>query len=250
MIDVFYPYFQREAKWDELRYSLRSLEKHFKEPFRIFLVGDIPDWCTNVIHIPHTRSEGMKENTTYDAISKMLRYMNDPQSGGEFIRMYDDTYMISDVTIEKLQEVKAMCYLNDLPPQLTGTWAEQLRRTLQAVIEKGYPGINTESHFPEYFIKKLMLEIIDHYKALENRYLVSTLYHNTCFSWSIFHFFKKDYGIQFYGGDDGVWKCSNEGDLKEKCADKLYLNHNNAGLNDNLKQFLMNRFPDKSIFEK
>jgi len=44
MIKVFYPYRAAGSTWDELRYSFRSLEKHLKTDFEIYLVGDCPDW--------------------------------------------------------------------------------------------------------------------------------------------------------------------------------------------------------------
>jgi hypothetical protein len=249
MIDVFYPYFEREAKWNELIYSVRSLEKHFKEEFRVFIVGDLPKNITGVTHIPHKRSEGMKENCTFDAITKLLLYLNHPDAGLHFIRMYDDICLINDVSGKEIARIKAISFHNEIPAHVRGTWSEQLKRTIAAVRAKGYPGINTESHFPEAFIGPYMKEIIQDYSALENRLLTSTLYYNTWCLPESFHFFKKDYGIQFYGGTDGEFKSSNEGDLEQKCKGKLYLNYNNAGLNDNLKKFLMKRFPKKSRFE-
>ena len=43
------------SKWqdNELRYSLRSLEKFCGNLGRVFIVGHKPDWVTGVIHIPH-----------------------------------------------------------------------------------------------------------------------------------------------------------------------------------------------------
>lgn len=36
----------------ELRYCLRSVEKHLKNVGNIFIVGEKPEWLTNVVHIP------------------------------------------------------------------------------------------------------------------------------------------------------------------------------------------------------
>jgi len=40
------------SRWEELRYSLRSLEKHFKEDFLVYLVGDCPDWLKVSCRMP------------------------------------------------------------------------------------------------------------------------------------------------------------------------------------------------------
>jgi hypothetical protein len=76
MVDVYYPYVESEAKWQELKYSLRSIEKHFPFDFKVWLVGDLPEWITGVNYIPHKRCVGMQENTTYDAIAKFLSFCN------------------------------------------------------------------------------------------------------------------------------------------------------------------------------
>lgn len=130
MIDVYYPYYQREAKWEELRFSLRSLEKHLKEDFRVWIVGDIPPWINtdHVQHLEHFRCEGMKENTTYDAISKLLLFIKHPDTGLNFIRMYDDIYLIADVTAEDIGIFKAMYDHTRMDKAPQGVWWDQLRR--------------------------------------------------------------------------------------------------------------------------
>jgi hypothetical protein len=251
MIDVYYPYFLREASWDELRYSLRSLQKNLKEEFRVFIVGDLPEYIDpkKVTFIPHTRCEGMSENTVFDAISKILIYLNHPDAGRKFIRMYDDIYLLDKVNLKEIGKFKAM-YDSDYLPERTGTWWLQLYRTIRIVKWKGYHGWNTETHFPELFEREKMLWIISVYDALEKRLLTSTLYYNVFFVNSkpvLYHDCK---GIQFFNNEDNEFYTSSTGDLKKKCKGKLYLNHNDAGLNDNLKAFLMNSFPKKSRFEK
>jgi hypothetical protein len=250
MIDVYYPYFEREVAWEELRYSLRSLEKNLKEKFKVFIVGDLPSWMNpeTVIYIPHSRCEGMKENTTYDAISKLQLYLNHPDAGRSFIRLYDDIYLISKINLYEIGKFKAMFDGSEAPPR-TGTWWEQLYRTIRVVKMKGYYGWNTETHFPELFEREKMSWIIKAYDALEKRLLTSTLYFNTFFFNQKPMMFEDCHGIQFYNNENNRFYTSSDGDLEKKCKGKIYLNHNNAGLNDNLKQFLMNRFPDKSKFE-
>jgi hypothetical protein len=249
MIDVYYPYFQKEAKWEELRYSLRSVERHLKEEFRIWIVGDLPAWIRNINHIAHTRCEGMQENTVFDSITKLLLFCDHPDTGSDFVRMYDDIYLISDVSLDEIRKVKALHEYKDLGFE-GGTWHDQLHRTLNILVEKGYPAWNTETHFPEVFNKYKMKWIIEAYNALDRRLLTSSLYFNTFFPEVQPLIFKKDYGIQFYENRDNEFYSSSEGNLEEKCKGKLYLNHNNSGLNENLKKFMMKRFSKKSMFEK
>ena len=250
MVDVYYPYYLQASVWNELKYSLRSLESFLLEDFRVWIVGDLPDWIRDVEHIPHTRCEGMNQNTTFDAITKLLLFCNHPDTLDEFIRMYDDIYLISPVDRHEIGKVKAMYDWQGINHHNYDIWYQQLIRTMKAVIHRGFHGWNTESHFPELFDKVYMRNIIHSYKALENRFLTSTLYFNTVFPDVKPEIFRKDYGIQFFFGRDTDYYTSNQGDLFEKCMHKKYLVHNNGGLNDNLKHFLETMFPSKSRFEK
>jgi len=249
MVDVYYPYVEKEAKWDELKYSLRSIEKHFQFDFRVWITGDLPKWITGVNHIPHKRCVGMQENTTYDAITKLLAYCNHPHSGEEFIRMYDDIYVLKKVSLNEIRQIKVVQSWEEIDHSNYETWYRQLIRTLVAVRRKGYTGFSTESHFPEFFETQKMASIIRLYDALENRLLTSSLYYNTlCDDQSKVS--AEDVGIRFYFNRDSKYYHSSEGNLKVKCKEKRYLNHNDSGLTYNLKRFLMESFPDKSRFEK
>lgn len=257
MIDVYYPFFQREAIWEELRYSVRSVCLHLKEPFRLVIIGDKPAWLNdnpNCLFIYHQRSEGMKENATFDAITKLTIFLQLQSRSEDFIRMYDDTYLLNDVSIQELKVPKALYEASKLPDR-TGTWWEQLRKTLAAVnklnVEKQIysPIWNYETHFPDCFSAEKMLKVIEDYGALKNRLLTGTLYFNT-WSKELPLLFRKDWAIQFYNNEDNQFYSSSTGNLDEKCQDKYFLNHNNAGLNDNLKRFLMKRFHKKCMFEK
>jgi len=249
MIDIYYPYHHQASVWNELRYSLRSLEANLLEEFRVWIVGDRPDWITGIHFIPQRRCEGMKENQTFDSITKLMLFCEHPLTNPFFIRMYDDMYLLESVTVQEIGKFKAMYDWQGVNHHNYDTWYQQLIRTMTAVMRKGYHGWNTETHFPELFNKELMLSIIGEYNALENRYLTSTLYHNTLFPDVQPEIFRKDFGIQFFNNQDSQFYTSSEGDLKFECAGKKYLAHNNGGLNDNLKAFLEQKFPTKSRFE-
>jgi len=256
MIDVYYPFFLREAIWEELRYSVRSVCKHLKESFRLVIVGDRPSWLDDhhrCLFLSHHRSEGMPENTTFDAITKLLLYLNGNRSE-EFIRIYDDVCLLSDITRKDIDTPRALFSMSEMPNR-GGIWWEQLRRTLEVVAEKrrremsNFPVWNHETHFPECFNADIMLRVIDDFHALKNRLLTSSLYWNTFFPSQNPVMFKKDWAIQFYNNQDAKYYTSSEGDLKKKCSGKHFLNYNNTGLNENLKRFLMQRFPEKCMYE-
>jgi len=250
MIDVFYPYYEKASSWQELRYSLRSLEMFLHADFRVWIVGDLPQWICNVNHIAHQRREDIMENCTFDAVSKMLLFCKHPETTEKFIRMYDDIYLIGPVDEAYVSQVKAMYDRNGVNQCNYSVWYQQLIRTMDAVIRKGYPGMNCETHFPEVFEKNWMLTVIGMYNALENRLLTSTLYYNTIYPDVFPLMFDRDHGdgVQFFGKDSEFYHSSS-GDLNETCKGRKYLVHNDEGLNDNLKAFLQSMFTHKSKFE-
>jgi hypothetical protein len=151
--------------------------------------------------------------------------------------MYDDIYILKDVDLLTIGQFKAMYPFREVPKR-DGTWWNQLRNTLDLLVSKGYKGWNTETHLPELFNKEKLQWVITAYGALEKRLLTSSLYFNTFFPNAEPLLFSKDFAIQFYDNVDGRFYTSSEGDLGVKCQGKTFLNHNNAGLNDNLKNFL------------
>ena len=250
MVDIYYPYFEREATWQELRYSLRSIEKYFKFDFRVVLVGDMPEWLnsSDVLYIPHERVEGICDNTLYDAITKQLIFCDHPDTSMYFIRMYDDIYILNDVDILEVGRFKAMYHSTEFPDR-NGVWWHQLYHTREVLEQKGYTVWNTETHLPELFNKEKLRWVIDAYSALEKRLLLSTLYFNTFFPYSIPLRFSKDFAIQFYDDIDNDFYTSSRGDIPAKCKGKTYLNHNNAGLTPAVQNFLTHKFPTKSRYE-
>ncbi len=250
MIDVYYPYYHKESKWNELRYSLRSIDKHLKENYRVVIVGDLPDWIQNVTHLPHTRNHTVIETCTYDAVSKLTLYLNSlGKNLVKFIRMYDDIYLLKDVTVKDIAIYRAMYDINGFPADGKSIWFDQLRRTMEILKREGFTTWNTETHLPEVFTSGGMDFIINRFNALENRLLTGTLYYNYFYKNFTPVIEKRFQGAKFYG-DNREWNYPPEADPKECCKDKLYLNHNNAGLTDKLMAFIEKKFPDKSRFEK
>jgi hypothetical protein len=70
-IDVVYT-LGTESSWqdNELRYSLRSLERNFPDLGRVWIVGHKPAWLTGVVHIP--MADVHKQNKDANLIDKIL----------------------------------------------------------------------------------------------------------------------------------------------------------------------------------
>lgn len=276
----------KASKWDELKYSLRSLEKNFKQDFEVWIVGDLPEWvkeswkclefevpkvekissvqskCSvagcGLIHIPYQRNESKSSlwNTTrmmqvfIEKSSECLKF-GVPKVENEdlFVRMYDDVYLLESITSQDLMVNRIVRTEEEVLKITSGSsiWRKQVFSTYAELKEREYPGYMTESHCPELFSAKKMKLILQTFGLPGNDLLTSTLYHNI-FPYENLIIDKKLERALFYNEENDYSYTSVNVDLK--CRGKRFLNHNDAGLNDELKRFIEEKFPEKSRWEK
>lgn len=81
------------SRWNnnEIRYSLRSLEKYIQVPFDVTIVGLKPSWLTNVQHIPFVEMPG--DNALVNQAKKLWVAMH--YVPNQFIWMNDDFYVLA-----------------------------------------------------------------------------------------------------------------------------------------------------------
>lgn len=255
MMHVFLPYVHSAAKWEELRYALRSWDANADFKYQIVIVGDLPEWCQNVIHIPHTPSyDGKEGEILRDAIIKMRLFLGWARMRNvrQFIRTYDDIFLLQRTKLEDIAIPKAMYDMTTMNPLRNNTWRKQLWNTYLAVRGNNCHGWNMETHTPESFTVDFMSNVMDRYQLPPNQFLTSTLYYNQLFSNSSFKpivLSKSDkYKAGFYGMDD-KYSFGPKENIAEVCARKLFLNFDNAGLTPEMMHFVENHYPKKCRHE-
>lgn len=265
MISIVYIYGQGPAKWDELKYSLRSLETHLKEDFNVWVFGDKPEWLIGVNHVQHNMTRGMEYTFTWHACEKMELIISHPEVGDDFVYMYDDQILLKDITQWNLAQFMAVQDMNIMERRPRNNWVKALWNTYDAVKAAGGYGWNCETHLPRTFNKAMMAELFGKFKPKENRYLFSTLYFN--------HYFKNvkpvmtdcQSGIaaRFPGFADkgralpghvareiSYATPTRIEDLEKILDSNDFLNYNDNGLTPVLKKVIEKRFPTKSRFER
>ena len=250
---MFYPYLEGVSKWEELRYSLRSVDKHLKADYDIWIVGDLPDWICNVRHIKHDKDTRQYMSATFDAISKVGKYILSDETPEIFIRMYDDVYFLGDRNIDDLSVMRFLFDYKEImnKKHLSGgkLWRDAVMESVIQAKDKGLEGLMTETHCPEVFTKRNMKKVFEIFEPLGFRLLTSTLYFN------LFPFEKriKDRKTEralFYGYEDDF--SFGAGNLTQGGWEdgKFFLNHNDKGLTYELKDYIGKRFSEKCRFEK
>lgn len=169
MTDIVIPLGARSYdNYRELRYCLRSLQKHLKGISQVFIIGHKPDWITDVIHIPcedDPRSRFKERNIC----NKMLAACRDERVSNDFLMVHDDHYLLQDF------EAGSFPYVHHgmLTPG-PGQYGETKRNTMALLSD--VPN-DYDSHCPILFNKERFVNAMS--KADWSKwygYLVKTLY--------------------------------------------------------------------------
>ena len=243
IVDVVYP-LSAESLWDdnELRYSIRSLEKHFKNLGKIYIIGHLPDFIKpddyNIIHIPFPDS--YTENKDANLIAKLLRACQEESLTDEFLFMSDDQYILQDVYAENMVPFYSV-KLAERRYRTNNKWERRLQRTYQALKARGKEGYEYDTHAPVIMQKELFKEVMLTYDwGATPGYCINSLY----FSHT------RDEHVQ---RDVQVVRVTHTKEdrpaLVERIADACYLNHNDVALKGPIKEIIEEEYPEPSPFE-
>jgi hypothetical protein len=263
-----------EWKDNELRLTLRSLEKHMKIPYDVFIFIDPRNpisWIknVNVRKVRRTYPEqakkhfgGVKHYENYfDVLHKIEAMVNDPDVSEQFVLFYDDTHLSRDINnVEDFAIYVATKNYNDMPEayeRRKGKWLKTVMAAIDIARKNGRPKWDYESHLPRFYSKSKWRELFKRFPIDEQLipYSPSTLYINWYVDKPTVHLFreKNDVKAGFYGDrfskDEGAFSSSSREKVKKAIEGKMFINYNDMGLTDILKDYLFNLYPEKSMYE-
>lgn len=239
-IDVVYT-LGAGSKWgdNELRYSLRSLEKNFPDLGRVFIVGHKPDWAVGVVHIP--MEDVHKHNKDANIIDKVLAACNAGVTE-QFVFCSDDQLFASPVRFADMRAFH-IGDLKDKPDSFWGggSWKNRLKATRDVLAAHGLPTLHYDSHVPTPYSREAFIKAASRFDYKPGSgYTINTLCCNAA-------------GVK--GEPLGkrkltIEKAGNDTErMRNDMRGKWFLGYNDAGLTDELKDVLGEMFPDKSRFE-
>ena len=221
---IVYPWHAGQAKWHELRYSLRSIEKHFADKeCPIFILGTRrPDF---LIDNPRVKYVGAWTYTM--ALTQGL------QIAETVMWMNDDIVLLKDVGWD---EVSVPRYVREVDPEAAVAapvqeipWREGCRRVLKALVAGGTGDLKLFStHTPYVYEREKALEVLRRFGVHEKMPL-ELAYFNT-----------HPQGATPIG-QDRVHGLPLDG--------ATYLNYTDRHLTPELKDDLRRRFPDFAPWE-
>lgn len=96
LIDIVIPLGNRSIQKNvELRFALRSIEKHLTGVGNVFIIGHKPDWVTNVIHIP-ADDDPRNRFRDRNICNKIIAACRDERVSKDFLVVHDDHFLLSD----------------------------------------------------------------------------------------------------------------------------------------------------------
>lgn len=148
------------SRWhnNEIRFSLRSAEKNFK--FRnVVIIGELPDWARNVIHIP---AEDLFRNKLQNARTKYLAACNDQRISKDFILMNDDFFFLKPIKKIPYYSRGTVNRQIDIHQTKGGYYYESMKRTKARIQNLGFTEevMDFEVHAPIVFNKEKLKNVI------------------------------------------------------------------------------------------
>lgn len=258
MVSIVYPYVHSYAKFQELLYSIRSVAAFFRGEYRLFVIGDKPPWLSDeAIFI---NAPVISKTPIRDVVNKMKIIISREDVSENFIWMNDDEYLMNYVTEEDIQIPKAIEDLDEVYTRRNGkvltntNYRVNMWNTYGMLKSVDLPTVNTCTHLPFYYNKRLLDLVLDRYNVAANKFLITLLYHNTLYERKDYQFINNytGYKVALYQN-----RIASVEALAKRCERAKFFNHSDTGYRRNhnstgqsiVQQFLSNKFPAKSKFE-
>jgi len=247
--DLVYPLGKGTA-WqnNEIRYSIRSFVKHFKDLDKIYIIGERPDFLDysneRLIHIP--MEDEFNRNKDGNLIKKVLRACTENNISENFIRASDDQVILKDVTIEDFEPKYITNLVGDnFSFKNANRWKKRLERTKNLLQEGGFTTFHYESHYPMLYNRASFEDIFMNLELTNTEGVtINTFYFNNYLE--IHKKLEKGFKVTLQRQE----KYLTEKDLIEKSKGYTFLGYNNKGMRTcDLKAFLINKFSEVCNFE-
>lgn len=239
---VVIPYCKEFAQGKELLFAVRSWNEHTRFPANLVVIGDRENWFSDEITvIEHRRTS---DNPQIDTMEKLKQAIESPEVTERFVWSNDDIYLVNGVSLAHIELPKVLGALN--PNPFSGTYVENMRKTISLLDKAGLPKLNYGTHTPMLFEKSKLKELFERFPEAESGVLFSSLYFNSqpfpthpyLLDWPTDQFLLPVKS-----------KNPDESTVKELLKKKVFLNNAESGYSPWFEGFLERMFPEPCVFE-
>lgn len=222
------------SKWqdNELRYTLRGIEKYLTGYGKIFIVGDERKWLQGVEYVSCETEYTSKQKNIFDRI---LAACNDDRVSDAFIMFNDDHFLLQYTDVSELKYWK-WSTLQALGIKAGGTYQRTVFNTAKKLAADGCTQHNFDIHVPIVYEKDKFITLAD--EDWSRDYCIKSLYCNK------FNIPGTDMPDLVLG------KPFTRDEIRKVISTRQWFSINDAGLNGAVKDVLGEVYPDKSKFEK
>lgn len=179
------PYKSSEAQGNELMLAIRGWMRHFKERFRIVVVGDVqglefPEASGECVEIATISHECKTDNPPLDVVAKLMTVIGEFPELENMIVSNDDIYPVNDFDITEVKMLKVDGSL--LSEKACGElYGLNRKNTLKALKERELPVFDYGTHLPVLYDVEKLLHVIEEYNLTREPLLLGSLYFNTLY---------------------------------------------------------------------
>lgn len=236
------------SKWNnnELRYSLRSIEKHGKNIGRVFLVGDDPKFLSDEVTYLYCYDK-YGPCFAHKNIEYKIQYaISTGQLPEHFLIASDDQFYIQDVDLDNYP----VYYKNrEIPYEVPeghkpGSYWYSLLETRKLLLRRGLPIYQTNPHMYKHFDVQLYkdnIQLFNEAYRLPHGGEVSLLMGNLMIA----------NGVEPQRINDcKVFQYNTQEELDRKLNDRHVFSISDSAIPCGIGKYLAALFPDKSRYEK
>ncbi len=231
------------SRWNnnELRFSLRSLSKNLKNVGNIFIVGDIPDFIKNCIHVPCTDIFDPAINADGNMTHKLLTVCKRADLSENFLFMNDDFIINSPIAANKIPWL----HKGDMAAQPPSYWVTQfyrhrLKRTFDELKARGMKTMQYDYHAPMLMNKHSFISVMEKFDYASGiGYTFRSIYGNSL----------ELHAMPILHQKTVIFKYYTLAEIKTKSSNINFVGYNDSGLNDSFKWWLIDNFPNKCKYE-
>lgn len=183
---IVIPFLASGAQGNEIEYCIEGWYRHFKEPFRIAIIGDFPEALRryhDFDFIPCPRIPSPDDPDMYhphlDLVNKFTQAANAYRAKYDgFIFSCDDYYAVNDFGLGEVLTPKINGWEIVGDANHPNGFKRDKARTAAVLRENGYPTMNWTTHLPVYFEFDKLLEIFRRFDMRRRSLVIEDMYFN------------------------------------------------------------------------
>lgn len=178
MTSVVYPLGSRSHwKNNEIRFSLRSIEKHLFGFSGVWVVGERPDFLQGINHIPATDPHDVPDR---NIMEKIKIACNTPEISDPFLFFNDDHYLLQDVQADQFPYYCDITLQEKIDRRGYDNYGQRIQNTMKHLQAIDKATRNFDVHTPILYHKQHFIDTVCNVDWNKRQgYVIKSLYCNS-----------------------------------------------------------------------